>query len=103
MQQYSPEDGFVCPSGCISPEACVSARQIRVLDLAHRAFLTTIQNPGSIETIKAVHGDLNSISVQGEHLKKQSAALYEACGLYRLQADGLITEAVDVSDMPPLD
>ena len=103
MQPIAPGEGFECRSGCFSPEACINALQIRALDVAREGLSATIGDRSTVETIKLVNGNLDSITARAAHLEAQDAALYEACGLYRLEKDGLITKAVEISDMPPLD
>lgn len=103
MLQHEPADGFDCASGCIGPEACMNTLQIRALHLSRKALSATVENPEAVETLKTVHGNLGSIETRTIHLKQQHAALYNACGLYQLEADGLMTEVINIADMPPLD
>lgn len=97
------ERGFMCPSGCMGPETCVNAIQIRALHVMREALDEVLVDDTQLYAIGVVQGGLGSVAVRSEALKKHHAALYASCGLYRNEADGLITEAVDVSDMPPLD
>ena len=99
MQQHSPENGFECRSGCIAPEACINALQIRALNVARRGLSATLEDRPTVDTIKAVHGGLSSIQTRSDHIAIQHAALYDSCGLYQLQADELTTEAVPVEQI----
>ncbi len=103
MQQHSPENGFECRSGCIAKEACVNALSIRALHVARQGLSASIEDRSSLEAIKVVHGDLSSIQTRSDHILRQDAALYDACGLYQLERDNLTTDAVPIEDMPTLD
>lgn len=95
--------GFVCPSGCIGPEACINAIHIRALDATVRKLDGVLANEAHLKAVRVTQGNLGSIAVRSQTINAQHGALYGGCELYRLQADGLITEAISVDDMPPID
>ncbi len=102
MQQHSPENGFDCRSGCIGPEACINAFQIRKLHIARQGLSATLENRSAADIRKA-QGSLSSIQAQESDIQKRDAALYGACGLYQMERDNLMTDVVPIEDMPSLD
>lgn len=103
VMTHESERGFICPSGCISPDACVNAGSIRALHEKRVALDTLLSNETAVKAIQVLDGSLGSIGVRAASMSKENGLLTASCGLYRDIRGGHITTATLDKDLPPID
>lgn len=100
---HESERGFICPSGCIGPDACINAGSIRALHEKRAALDALLSDETAVKAIRVLDGDLGSIGVRAASMSKEDGLLTTSCGLYGEIRAGHITIDTPDKDLPPID
>lgn len=97
------DQGFSCPAGCLAPEACFNVPLILNLTETQKQLDSVMTDPDTLETIKAIEGNLGSIAARASFIQRTDAALEATCGLWQNSRFEVGVTVVTDKDLPTID